>query len=129
MIDQLVTVGLSNTCFALVLAIVAMLVGARAERPHLAHLLWLLVLAKLVTPPLVSIPVDLLPLSPESVRARLPLDEAAFNAPLETLLGELNSQSSRITCPPDVPPTGDGKRSQQRRIIGAKIQHDDFKQC
>lgn len=37
MIDQLITVGLSNTCFALLLAIVAMLVGARAERPHLAH--------------------------------------------------------------------------------------------
>jgi len=39
------------------LAVLAMLVGAKAKRPHLAYLLWLLVLVKLVTPPIVTIPI------------------------------------------------------------------------
>jgi beta-lactamase regulating signal transducer with metallopeptidase domain len=49
--------GISNAVFALALAIIAMVVGARARRPHLAHMLWLLVFVKLVTPPIVTIPV------------------------------------------------------------------------
>lgn len=57
MTDLLFQIGLSNACFALVLALVAMLVGAKGRRPHLAHLLWLLVFVKLVTPPLVTLPV------------------------------------------------------------------------
>jgi len=58
MIDLLFQTGLSNACFSLVLAIVAMVVGAKARRPHLAYMLWLLVFLKLVTPPIVTIPVD-----------------------------------------------------------------------
>ena len=57
MIDHMIAVGLSNTCFALLLAMVAMLAGTTAQRPQLAYLLWLLVLVKLITPPLVSIPL------------------------------------------------------------------------
>ena len=51
--------GLSNACFAFALAIVATVVGARARRPHLAHMLWLLVFVKLVTPPIVMIPISI----------------------------------------------------------------------
>jgi beta-lactamase regulating signal transducer with metallopeptidase domain len=58
MMDLFLGIGLSNACFALALALVAMAVGAKARRPHLAHLLWLLVFVKLITPPLVTIPVD-----------------------------------------------------------------------
>ncbi|MDP6633967.1 MAG: M56 family metallopeptidase [Phycisphaerae bacterium] len=56
MTDLLLKIGLSNACFALALAIVALVVGKTTKRPHLANLLWLLVLVKLVTPPLVTIP-------------------------------------------------------------------------
>ena len=66
MIDQLVRIGLSNTCFAFLLAIVAMLIEARTKRPQFAYLFWLLVLAKLVTPPVLSIPVHLSAPSSES---------------------------------------------------------------
>ena len=69
MMDLLLQMGLSNACFALVLALVAMTVGARARRPHLAHLLWLLVFVKLVTPPLVTIPAGVFSLSPDRVSA------------------------------------------------------------
>jgi bla regulator protein BlaR1 len=65
MIDFFVHAGLSNACFALVLAIVAMVVGVKARRPHLTHMLWLLVLVKLVTPPIVNIPLVALPAPPE----------------------------------------------------------------
>ncbi len=70
MTDFLFQMGVSNACFSLALAIVAMLVGARARRPHLAHMLWLLVFVKLVTPPLVSIPVIAIPGQPEAAVVR-----------------------------------------------------------
>ena len=60
MIDLFVKAGLSNACIALPLAIVAMVVGAKAKRPHLTHMLWLIVLVKLVTPSIVTIPIDTL---------------------------------------------------------------------
>ncbi len=57
MTDFLFEMGLSNTCFSLALAILAMVVTARAHRPQLAHMLWVLVFIKLVTPPIVTISV------------------------------------------------------------------------
>ncbi len=69
MIDLLLQMGLSNACFALALAVVAVVAGRRATRPHLAHLLWLLVFVKLVTPPLVTIPVGLFPQQPDHAAA------------------------------------------------------------
>lgn len=53
----LVEVGLSNAVAALVLAVVALLAGLCRLRPAVVHALWLLVLLKLVTPPLLRIPV------------------------------------------------------------------------
>jgi len=61
MTDLFLQIGLSNACVALALAIVAMVVGKTVKRPHLANLLWLLVLVKLVTPPLITIPVITIP--------------------------------------------------------------------
>jgi beta-lactamase regulating signal transducer with metallopeptidase domain len=54
---SLVELGLSNAVASLMLAVVAILVGLACRRPALTHALWLLVLLKLVTPPLVRIPV------------------------------------------------------------------------
>ena len=48
--------GLSNAVLATGLAIVAAVVTRFVRRPEVAALLWLLVLIKLVSPPLVSIP-------------------------------------------------------------------------
>jgi beta-lactamase regulating signal transducer with metallopeptidase domain len=55
--ESLVQIGLSNAVVALVLAAVAALLGAVLRKPALTHGLWLLVLLKLVTPPLVLIPI------------------------------------------------------------------------
>lgn len=61
MTDLLFQFGISNLCISLGLAIVAWIVQTRSKRPHVAHLLWLLVLVKLVTPPIWTVPVVAVP--------------------------------------------------------------------
>jgi beta-lactamase regulating signal transducer with metallopeptidase domain len=68
-VDTLLQVGLSNAVAAAALALLAVLVGAVCRRPALAHGLWLLVLLKLLTPPLVRVPVPWpTPAAPEAAR-------------------------------------------------------------
>lgn len=57
MTDFLFQLGLSNVLISFALAIIAVLVGTISRRPHLLYLLWLIVLVKLVTPSVVTIPV------------------------------------------------------------------------
>ena len=57
MIESLFQVGISNACVAFLIAIAALAVGLFMKRPQLSHFLWLLVLIKLVTPPLFNLPV------------------------------------------------------------------------
>src|SRR4051812_46548084 len=52
---------LGNLAVAGGVAVVALAVGRWAHRPAVAHVLWLLVLLKLLTPPLVTIPIACLP--------------------------------------------------------------------
>src|SRR5262245_51103392 len=47
----------SNVILALLLALAAWVAQRWLLRPAIAHILWLLVLVKLVTPPLVSVPL------------------------------------------------------------------------
>jgi beta-lactamase regulating signal transducer with metallopeptidase domain len=55
-VGSLLGIGLANALFACVLALAAVLAGRFSRRPALVHSLWLLVLLKLVTPP-VWVPV------------------------------------------------------------------------
>jgi beta-lactamase regulating signal transducer with metallopeptidase domain len=57
-VNTLLHVALSNCVVALGLAVVAACVGRWCRRPAVAHGLWLLVLLKLVTPPLVFVPIS-----------------------------------------------------------------------
>jgi len=57
MTDLLLTAGVSNLCLSVALALVAWAVQRSGRRPLLAHLLWVLVLVKLVTPPVLTVPV------------------------------------------------------------------------
>jgi beta-lactamase regulating signal transducer with metallopeptidase domain len=54
-VDTLLRVGLSNALAAAILALLAAGVGWLCHRPALTHGLWLLVLLKLITPPLLPI--------------------------------------------------------------------------
>src|SRR5262249_25097817 len=54
-VETLLHVGLNNALLATVLALVAAVVGRCCRRPAVRHGLWLLVLLKLVTPPLLPV--------------------------------------------------------------------------
>ena len=54
----LVAIGLANALWAALLAAAAVSCGRFLRRPALAHLLWIVALIKLFTPPLVEIPLD-----------------------------------------------------------------------
>jgi beta-lactamase regulating signal transducer with metallopeptidase domain len=53
----LVEVGLSNALAAIALALVAWVVGRIGRRPAVTHALWVLVLLKLLTPPVFELPL------------------------------------------------------------------------
>ena len=53
----LLIVGLKNAILVAPLALLALGIGRYSKRPALAHVLWLIVLVKLLTPPLVDVPV------------------------------------------------------------------------
>jgi beta-lactamase regulating signal transducer with metallopeptidase domain len=55
--NALLHIGLTNAVMATVLAVAAAAAGKLLRRPALGHALWLLVLVKLVTPPLVIVPI------------------------------------------------------------------------
>ena len=55
--ETVLQVCLSNTIGALFVAVPAMLVGSTGRRPALAHFLWVLMLVKLLTPPLFHLPL------------------------------------------------------------------------
>src|SRR5712692_8872688 len=55
--QKVLEIGLMNAALASVLALAAFLIGRACRRPVITHTLWLLVLLKLLTPPLVSVPL------------------------------------------------------------------------
>jgi beta-lactamase regulating signal transducer with metallopeptidase domain len=56
-LDRVLGIAVANGAAAIVLALLAAVVGRFARRPAAAHALWVLVLLKLVTPPLWTVPV------------------------------------------------------------------------
>jgi hypothetical protein len=78
---SLLAIGLSNAVAASLLALAAGAVGYGGRRPAVAHGLWLLVLLKLLTPPLWNIPVSW----PTGAGPATVPPAAAFEAPLEPI--------------------------------------------
>ena len=62
--SSLLYLGLANAVCAAVLAVAAWAIGRWLRRPALTHGVWLLVLIKLVTPPLVPLSLEWLPAAP-----------------------------------------------------------------
>ena len=56
-LDRVLGIALSNAAAAIALALLAAAVGRFARRPAAAHALWVLVLLKLVTPPVWTVPI------------------------------------------------------------------------
>ncbi len=96
MMDLLLKMGLSNACFALVLAIAAMLVGTRTKRPHLAYMLWLLVFVKLVTPPILTVPVGMFSTQSDQAVVAIDHDANVTESPASVETTWVSSLPSRI---------------------------------
>ena len=56
-LDRVLGIALANAAAAIVLALLAAAVGRFTRRPAAAHALWVLVLLKLVTPPVWTVPI------------------------------------------------------------------------
>jgi beta-lactamase regulating signal transducer with metallopeptidase domain len=110
----LLEIGLLNAALAAGLAVGVAVVARLVRRPALAHALWLLVLLKLLTPPLVGVPLPLAPAGEPTVdeeaaaeaAAAMPIElraEAALVAPAEAprprLGGPAASPARRLTVP------------------------------
>lgn len=63
MIDFFLEYGLSNLLVSFILALIAWLVHRQGKYPSLARFLWLLVLVKMLLPPLVTVPIFTIPSS------------------------------------------------------------------
>ena len=98
--DALPWIGLTNAVLAGVLAVMAALLGRVFRRwPALVHALWLLVLLKLVTPPLVR------PSLPWSTGA--PAEET-----VETIAAQPEAECPVCRLPPEVPAVQPAQQSE-----------------
>src|SRR5437867_1092654 len=74
--DTLVEIGLRNAALAVLLALAAWLIGKALRRPALTHVLWVLVLLRLLAPPLWNVSIPRPALSSPAVAVVAPAPEA-----------------------------------------------------
>jgi beta-lactamase regulating signal transducer with metallopeptidase domain len=122
--DTLLFVGLSNALAATVLALVAAVVGRLWRRPAFTHALWLLVLLKLLTPPLFVVPVSwpaLADPAPVSVAAGDMGDDSPWLASQATDLTEEPEGDGMATAPAENQPKQNvaGAGPGARLVVGA----------
>jgi bla regulator protein blaR1 len=122
--DTLFDAGLANALLASALALVAAPVARLCRRPALAHALWLLVLLKLVTPPLVALPLpwpSAPPAGPDPAGEERPPD-AAFALPEAALhLPGGPPEEEKAPAPADpapAPPAGPPALSWKAAALG-----------
>jgi TolA-binding protein len=96
-LDGLLDIALGNAAMAAILALVAAAIGRLCRRPALAHALWVLVLIKLVTPPLWKVPMHGV-LARAMARAQVPPRTPALPVtPISP--GEIQQAAPKAICP------------------------------
>lgn len=97
---------LGNLLVAALLAMAAAVAGRWGRRPAVTHALWLLVLVKLVTPPVVQVPVPCLPARPAETAVAVPPRPAA-PIPVSTPAGlpDVGAAATAVTVMPAGVPT------------------------
>src|SRR5712691_3102976 len=86
--SALIETGLANAVCAAGLALIVLAIGRICRRPAVMHGLWLLVLLKLVTPPLLPVPVRVLPApEPQAVAAAPVVAEIATTPDEPAMVG------------------------------------------
>lgn len=94
-VERLLDIGLSNALIALGLAAAVALTGRLSRRPALVHSLWLLVLLKLVTPPLWTVRLNW-PSAATPVARTQPPTPLAVVLPIEPARPEFGERTARI---------------------------------
>ena len=92
MMETIFQLGISNAAIACLLAIVAYSVGVYANRPKLTHLLWVLVLVKLVTPPIFNLPLTFNAAPAESVATKFVSDND-FQEAMVAIVDQVHNES------------------------------------
>lgn len=95
----LLEIAASNVLVALALALLALLVGLCLRRPAIAHALWLLVLLKLLTPPLVRVNVPW-PAAPTSAPAVVEVPRPPDPPPVAAAVEEPLADVIELPLPP-----------------------------
>src|SRR4051812_25219126 len=107
--ETLLHVGLGNALLATALALLAAAGGRVWRRPAVRHALWLLVLLKLVTPPVVSIPLPSFAWPEKAAVSPSPIvaERAIVSHPTEDGAGPLIGEEAGVAPPPAevVPPS------------------------
>jgi beta-lactamase regulating signal transducer with metallopeptidase domain len=98
-VETLLAVGLWNAVGAAVLAVFAACVGCVCRRPAVRHALWLLVLVKLVTPPLWPVTVPSVQPDPPAVALMQP-------APIELVVEPVVQHTAVSPVEPIIEPVG-----------------------
>ncbi len=90
MMAFLFEIGVTNALLTAILAVVVFAMTRIWRNPHLAHFLWLLVLLKMVTPPIINVPI--------SLGFNWNVNEVAMSAPIysDKLLSTLPSEASPV---------------------------------
>ena len=82
---------LGNATIAAVLALLALAVGCVCRSPAVRHLAWLLVLLKLITPPLLPVPLHVLPATKDELGITHDENDTASIRPFSLILRPLDS--------------------------------------
>jgi len=93
--DTLLGVGLGNALMATLLALVAAGVGLVCRRPAVVHGLWLLVVLKLLTPPLLPLPLPW-PLADGPARPEVALDARARKDVVSSPTADVASEAQTL---------------------------------
>jgi beta-lactamase regulating signal transducer with metallopeptidase domain len=110
-VEGLLQIGVTNAVLATLLAVAAATASKLLRRPALSHALWLLVLIKILTPPLVVIPIALPAAEEESTPA------APVVAQVEVKLAPVERVPPRREVEPIAPPL-DIEREQPAPLPG-----------
>src|SRR5436305_10590150 len=105
--------ALGNAALATLLA-VAVAPLARRARPAVAHALWLLVLVKLVTPPVIPLPVP----GPWSRPPAVEAEPEPYVEPIPPTIAVRLDESAVAAAPPSQAKAGETKLPTPEQLIG-----------
>jgi WD40 repeat protein/beta-lactamase regulating signal transducer with metallopeptidase domain len=91
---------LGNLVVATALVAAAFAVGRWTNRPAIGHVLWLLVLVKLLTPPVFTVPVKCLPARPESPAPVVPSAPVDALEPAPVVIAEPDPRPALVPSAP-----------------------------